>query len=161
MLSIPPATITLFWPVPHIHCSFSIGCYSIFLRLKFAWSISGLTSVTVTKPKTYLRRASVSDPDSLIPDPDPVFLAEYWSGSEVLMTKNLKKFTVKKIAIYLSIGLHKRVQATGEAFSPQKRTSNTSKREISEFFSIFVGHFCPAGSWFNPDPIQIRSRNTA
>jgi hypothetical protein len=31
------------------------------------------------------------------------------------------------------------VQATGEAFSPQKRTSSTSKNEM------FVGHFCPPG----------------
>jgi hypothetical protein len=30
---------------------------------------------------------SVSNPDSLIPDPDPAFLAEYQSGSRVLMTK--------------------------------------------------------------------------
>jgi hypothetical protein len=50
-------------------------------------------------------------------------------------------------------------QATEEAFSPQKRTSNTSKHEI------FVGHFCPPGSrsadLINPDPIQIRIQNTA
>jgi hypothetical protein len=35
-----------------------------------------------------------------------------------------------KIAIYLSLNLQD-VKATGEAFSPQKRTSNTSKFEIS------------------------------
>jgi hypothetical protein len=29
----------------------------------------------------------IPDPDSLIPDPDPAFLAEYQSGSRVLMTK--------------------------------------------------------------------------
>jgi hypothetical protein len=29
-------------------------------------------------------------------------------------------------------------QATGEAFSPQKKTSSTSKHENSLFFSIFV-----------------------
>ena len=38
------------------------------------------------------------------------------------------------------------VQATGEAFSPQKRTSSTSKDENSVLFSIFLGHFCPPGS---------------
>ncbi len=37
----------------------------------------------------------------------------------------------------------KDVQATGEAFSPQKRTSSTSKHEISKLF--FVGHFCGPG----------------
>jgi hypothetical protein len=36
-----------------------------------------------------------------------------------------------KSAIYLSLGLHKGLQVTGEAFSPQKKTSNTSKHEIS------------------------------
>ncbi len=30
--------------------------------------------------------------------------------------------------------------------SPQKRTSNTSKHEISKFYSIFVGHLCHPGS---------------
>jgi hypothetical protein len=39
----------------------------------------------------------------------------------------------------------KEVQATEEVISPQKRTSSTSKHEISLFFSIFVGHFCPPG----------------
>jgi hypothetical protein len=51
------------------------------------------------------------------------------------MTKKIKKFTSgknwmffdKKIAIYLSLGLHKRRTSLGEAFSPQKRTSSTSK----------------------------------
>jgi hypothetical protein len=37
-------------------------------------------------------------------------------------------------------------QATGETFSPQKRTSSTSKDENSDLFSIFLGHFCPPGS---------------
>jgi hypothetical protein len=39
----------------------------------------------------------------------------------------------------------KDVQTTDEAFSPQKRTTSTSKHEISELFSIFAGHFFPAG----------------
>ncbi len=34
----------------------------------------------------------------------------------------------------------KDVQATGEAFSPQKRTFSIS------IFSILLGHFCPSGS---------------
>jgi hypothetical protein len=37
-----------------------------------------------------------------------------------------------KISIYLY--LIKNVQATEEAFSPQKRTSSTSKHEISNFY---------------------------
>ncbi len=39
-------------------------------------------------------------------------------------------------------------QATGEAFSPQKRTSSTSKDENSLLFSIFFGHF----ALLDPDP---------
>jgi hypothetical protein len=43
-------------------------------------------------------------------------------------------------------------QATGEAFSPQKRTSSTSKDENSVLFSVFWGSFLP--SWIR---IRIRS----
>jgi hypothetical protein len=49
-------------------------------------------------------------------------------------------------------------QATEEAYSPQKRTSSTSKHNIFKFFSIFVGHICPPESGYgstdliNPDP---------
>ncbi len=41
------------------------------------------------------------------------------------------------------------VQATGQAFSPQKRTFSTLKNEmkITNLFDIFVGHFCPPGPW--------------
>jgi hypothetical protein len=47
------------------------------------------------------------------------------------------------------------VQVTKEAFSSQKRTSGTSKHDISQIFSTFVGHFCP--SWIR---IRIRIPNT-
>jgi hypothetical protein len=40
----------------------------------------------------------------------------------------------------------KDTQATGEAFSSQKRTSSTSKDEKSVLFLFFLGHFCPPGS---------------
>ncbi len=40
----------------------------------------------------------------------------------------------------------KNAQATGEAFSPQKRTSSTSKEEISSHCSISPNNFCPPGS---------------
>jgi hypothetical protein len=84
-----------------------------------------------------------------------------WSGSRVLMTNNWKKYSWKKIYLFFdqiaidwSLGLLKDVQAILEAFSPQKRTSSTSKHEIFELFSIFVGH--PL-TWQNPDPIRIRN----
>jgi hypothetical protein len=56
------------------------------------------------------------------------------------MTKNNKKFKAENIfifvgsktTIYLSLGASiKDVQVTKEAFSSQKRTSSTSKHEIS------------------------------
>jgi hypothetical protein len=76
------------------------------------------------------------------------------SGSRVFMIKNWKKFTAEIFFQftypYASI---KDVQATGEAFSPQKRTSSTSKHKISKIY-----HFC--GS-FLPSWIRIRIRNTA
>ncbi len=59
------------------------------------------------------------------------------------MTKNRKKLQLKKkikfffwskTAIYLSPGLHKYVQVTEEAFSAQKKPSNTSKHELLQIF---------------------------
>jgi hypothetical protein len=72
------------------------------------------------------------DADSLIPDPDtepdPAFQVK--SGSRGLMTKNWKNNSWKKLIFvqftFTSASL-KDVQATGEAFRPKKRTSNTSK----------------------------------
>ncbi len=52
----------------------------------------------------------------------------------------------------------KYAKATGEALSPQEKTSSTSKNETNyQSFSIFVGHFCPPGPTdpgtpLNPDP---------
>jgi hypothetical protein len=62
------------------------------------------------------------------------------SGFRVLMTKNWKKDTVEKnICIYLikNCNFIKDVQATGEAFGRQKRTSNTLKDEIYYLFIFF------------------------
>jgi hypothetical protein len=71
----------------------------------------------------------------------------------------LKKFTAvkvffiyfgSKIAIYLSLGLHKGHTSyrRREVFSPQKRTSSISKHENSLLFSIFVVIF----ALLDPDP---------
>jgi hypothetical protein len=43
------------------------------------------------------------------------------------------------------------LNATGEAFSPHKRTSSTSKQEVSKLYFHFVGHF--------PSWIRIRILN--
>jgi hypothetical protein len=74
------------------------------------------------------------------------------------MTKNLKNVQLdknliifgSKIYICLSLGLHKGcpVQATGEAVSPQKRTSRTSKHGILNFF---VALFAFLGSDQDPN----------
>jgi hypothetical protein len=66
------------------------------------------------------------------------------------MTKNWKKFTSEEIFFYFLIKncnllilkpSIEDVQATGEAFRPQYRTSSTSKHKN---VSIFVSHFCPS-----------------
>jgi hypothetical protein len=59
----------------------------------------------------------------------------------------------------------KYVQVTEEAFSSQKRPSNTSKHELLQKNSTFVGHFALLDpdpdplARLNPDPIRIRIRN--
>ncbi len=80
-------------------------------------------------------------------DPDP----------GVLMTKNYKKnLQLKKIKFFGSKILFtypwasiKDVQVTKEAFNSQKRTSRTSKHEISEFFLLLRVIFALLGS--DPD----------
>ncbi len=96
------------------------------------------------------------------------------SGSRALMTKNCKKITAEKFFFsFKNCNLPiprpfiKYVQVIEEAFSSQKRPSNTSKHEL---FFYFCGSFLP--SWIriripnpdpqarlNPDPIRIRIRN--
>jgi hypothetical protein len=59
-------------------------------------------------------------------DPDPGF---WWPKIEKNLELKKKYFFFKsKTTIYLSLGLH---LVTAEAFSSQKRTSSTSKHEIS------------------------------
>jgi hypothetical protein len=63
---------------------------------------SGITGTYLSGPCTSEDKlnTSVSDPDSLIPDPNPAFLAEYPSVSRVLMTKILKKLQRKNNLIF-------------------------------------------------------------
>ena len=59
-------------------------------------------------------------------DPDPAFYAEYLSGSRGFDDQKWKKkYSGKKFLtnfdqIYLSLGLHKDIQVTKEAFSSQR-----------------------------------------
>jgi hypothetical protein len=74
------------------------------------------------------------------------------------MTKNgRKKYSRNFFKIFFDQKLQfTYVKATGEAFSPQKRTSNTSRNY--QLFSMFVGHFCPLRSGFESrDPIESGS----
>jgi hypothetical protein len=79
-----------------------------------------------------------------IPDPDPGF--DDLKLKKITAEKNINFLGDQKLQFTYPLASIKDVQATGEAFSPQKRTSSTSKHENSVLFSIFVGHFCPPGS---------------
>ncbi len=88
------------------------------------------------------------------------------------MTKNWTNLQLKKklniffnrIAIYLSLGLHKGRPIYRRSIQPLKENSQHCKtRNLKKnFYSIFVGHFCPPGSGYgsidliesgsNPDP---------
>ncbi len=60
-----------------------------------------------------------------------------------------------KIAVYFSLGLHKgRPSYKRSLFSPQKKIFSTSKDEIYERFSIFLGNFCPHGAGLCPRALQ-------
>jgi hypothetical protein len=75
------------------------------------------------------------------------------------MTKTERKNTEDKF-FYQKLQFTNYVQATGEAFSPQKRTSSTKKNDIYQHFSMFVGHFRPPGyrDPLNPDPHPQQSK---
>jgi hypothetical protein len=70
-----------------------------------------------------------------------------------ITAKKKKYFLIKKIAIYLSLGLHK------GCLSCRRKKPSALKIEHAElqnmeflnFFSIFVGHFCFPGSGSDPD----------
>jgi hypothetical protein len=72
------------------------------------------------------------------------------------MTKNLKKITAEKNQYFFVQKLQftytetsiKDVQATGEAFSPQKRTFSTSKHKFLDFFQFLWVTF----AILDPDP---------
>ncbi len=120
----------------------------------------------------------VADPHSFHPDPDPdpAFQAEYRSGSntdpdpiriqgfkdqklnKITAEKKIKFFQDQKLKFTYPQASIKKVQVTEEAFSSQKRPSNTSKHELFKKKSTFVGHFCPPGSGSgSTDPIESGS----
>ncbi len=95
-----------------------------------------------------------------VPDPDPIRIQGFHDQK---LKKNYSWnffyiFLGSKTAIYLSLGLHKVCPSIEEAFSSQKRPSNTSKHELLQHFFYFCGSFLP--SWIRihrPDWIRIQS----
>jgi hypothetical protein len=81
----------------------------------------------------------VSDPHWFNTDPDPGL---WWPKRKKIYHWKKTKFC-SKIAIYPKASI--RTSKIHEKPSALKRR-RTSKHEISSFFSIFVGHFCPPGS---------------
>jgi hypothetical protein len=97
---------------------------------------------------------------AVVPDPDPDPGFDY----QKLKNKNTTEFFLNFFAIYPELFI-KDVQATGEVFSPQKRTSSIQRMKfITVSISIFLGNFClpgsgsggPIESGYNPDPVQHR-----
>ncbi len=64
------------------------------------------------------------------PDPDPAFRIRIQGFNDKQLKKNTAKIFLI-IAIYSTLGLHKGRPSSGEACSPQERTSSTSKNEIN------------------------------
>ncbi len=99
-------------------------------------------------------------------DPDPGF---WWPKikKNLQLKKKLNNFW-SKIAIYLSLGLHKGLPNYRRSLQPSKENIQHIKTWNFLIFSIFVGHFCSPGSGFRiririhwQDWIRIRIRNTA
>ncbi len=75
--------------------------------------------------------------------------------SRVLITKNWRRknvlFLKSKIAIYLSLVLHKGFASFSWSLQTSKENIRHFKKWTLLHFSIFVGHFCPPGSGSIPD----------
>ncbi len=114
-----------------------------------------------------LRLETNTDTD---PDPDPIRI-RIQSGSRALMTKYWKKITAEKnIYFFFDQKLQftfrwssiKYVQVAEEAFSSQKRPSNTSKHELLQIFLLLWVIFTLLDpdpdplARLNMDPIRIR-----
>ncbi len=89
------------------------------------------------------------------PVPDPIRIQGFWWQK---IWKNLQpkkmNFFLSNTTLYLSQGLHKGRPSYKKSLQLSKENS-TSKHELSELFSTFVGHFCPPESGFRK---QIRIR---
>jgi hypothetical protein len=77
------------------------------------------------------------------------------SGSRIFPNCGSGASSDSRVLVTKSLGLRTVAQATGETFSPQKRTSSTSKHENSLLFSIFVVIF----ALLDPDPYPATQSN--
>ncbi len=105
-----------------------------------------------------VRSGSVSDLYSFDTDPDPAFQAKYGTDPDPIQIQSFDDQKQKKILSWIFFlksktaifsypwASIKGIQVTEKAFSPQNRTSSTSKQmKFLNFFSTFVGYFCPPG----------------
>jgi hypothetical protein len=96
-------------------------------------------------------------------DPDPIRIQGFNDQKLKKKYSWKKNFFSSKSTIYLSLGLHK--ERSEEAFSSQKRPSNTSKHELLKknllLWVIFALLDPDPLTRLNPDPIRIRIRNPA
>jgi hypothetical protein len=78
----------------------------------------------------------------LSPDPDPVCLAGYLSGSRVLMTKNWKKFRAgKKFDIFLIKNLNLHILGLHIGSPSYRRSLQSLKREHPALQNMKVLNF--------------------
>ncbi len=103
-------------------------------------------------------------------DPDPIRIQGFDEQKleKIYSWKRNLIFFWSKITTYASI---QDVQTAEEAFIPQKRTSSSSKHEISKFFIFFGPFFALLDpdpdsesdpekdplTWMNPDSVRIRN----
>ncbi len=90
-------------------------------------------------------------------DPDPIRTQGFnYQKLKKITAEKKKKFFGSKTTIYLSLGLYKERPSYRRRLQLSKKSSNTSKHELLNKFSTFVGHFCPLGSG-STDPIESGS----
>ncbi len=105
-----------------------------------------------------LARSRVADPHSFDPESGPNPDPEFWRPKlekKITAEKKINFFWDQKLQVSYPQAFIKNIQVTEEAFSSQKRTSSTSKHEISKFFLLLWVIF----GLLDPNPIRIWIRN--
>ncbi len=84
------------------------------------------------------------------PDPDPILIQSFDDPEN---GKKFDNFFIENCNLLILWPFIKDVQATGEAFSSQKRTSSTSENEISQHFIFLWVIFALLDPDPDPDPL--------